>query len=134
MHDQLDMGVGMDEHVAEIASVLREALRLAAEAHPGFADELYILNLDVDGQYHTVTVGVSNITDFVRSRVPGVRVPIARRQEMKNFECTCPVCRKAHVVQAVTLSSPRSLISTDGRLLPSCSCGEHSREQIVAAR
>lgn len=56
------------------------------------------------------------------------------RSTMKFYDCTCPVCRVAHTVHASFLSSPRSLRATDGRLLPSMSCGKHPREQVVAAR
>jgi hypothetical protein len=53
---------------------------------------------------------------------------------MKEYSCTCPVCRKSHTVQATFLSSPRALMAIDGRVLPAHSCGAHSAAELRAAR
>lgn len=46
---------------------------------------------------------------------------------------TCPVCRVAHAKEYGFLSSPRSLESLDGRVLPAESCGIHSAGELRAA-
>ena len=52
---------------------------------------------------------------------------------MKTYEVACPVCRKPHTVQYEFLSSPRSIKATDGRVLPSESCGAHTAEELQEA-
>jgi len=53
------------EHLKTLRLALVHALVAAAEEYPEQADQLYIVGLDVDGQYVEITVGVSNRTNFV---------------------------------------------------------------------
>lgn len=51
----------------------------------------------------------------------------------KTYEVACPVCRQPHQIEAEFFSSPRSILATDGRVLPSESCGNHTAEELQAA-
>lgn len=52
---------------------------------------------------------------------------------MSAYDVACPVCRQPHVVNADFLSSSRSVLATDGRVLPASSCGSHSAAEVRQA-
>lgn len=52
-----------EDHLMELERVLETALQRVAERYPAYEDDLYIVGLEVDGQYHKVTVGVANVRD-----------------------------------------------------------------------
>lgn len=53
--------------------------------------------------------------------------------QTKTYHCTCPVCRKGHDVIADFMSSPRTLIDTEGQPGLSMSCGAHTPAELQAA-
>lgn len=50
------------------------------------------------------------------------------------YHCTCPVCGVAHDVAADFMSSPRTIIATNGREGLSHTCGRHTATELQAAR
>lgn len=63
-YDPFADGGDYAEHAASVGRVAALVLRRAVKAFPEWASELYVWKMEADGQYWTVSVGVSNQTDF----------------------------------------------------------------------
>lgn len=59
------MNAGQFLHLAQVSASMAIAFQLVADSFSEDQDELYVVGVNVDGQFVKTTIGYSNIRDYV---------------------------------------------------------------------